>query len=212
LVDNFRRKSFCGYLFAKTFSSETGRCSKSSFKSAQELFKQYVTDSKKATLTAKGVIKNKCKALGLPETITVRFVKIKLSTGETEVLVTSLLDSEKYTTEMLKELYKEQRGIECIYGVRKERLKIDNFTGKTVISIKQDFYATIFLIGLESILTQQAEMQLFDKSRQNQHRQIVNKMVSFNAKFFDRVILPLFTNSRTYENINRVVYQGSNLC
>ncbi|TGO02389.1 hypothetical protein PN36_25800 [Candidatus Thiomargarita nelsonii] len=72
-------------------------------------------------------------------------------------------------------------GIECIYGVIKERLKIDNFTGKTVISVKQDFYATIFLIGLESILTQQAEMQLFDKSRQNQHRQIVNNMVSFNA-------------------------------
>jgi len=72
-------------------------------------------------------------------------------------------------------------GIECLYGVIKERLKIDNFTGKTVISVKQDFYATIFLIGLESILTQQAEMQLFDKSRQNQHRQIVNNMVSFNA-------------------------------
>ncbi|KHD07648.2 hypothetical protein PN36_29730 [Candidatus Thiomargarita nelsonii] len=72
-------------------------------------------------------------------------------------------------------------GIECLYGVIKERLKVDNFTGKTVISVKQDFYATIFLIGLESILTQQAEMQLFEKSRQNQHRQIVNNMVSFNA-------------------------------
>jgi len=82
---------------------------------------------------------------------------------------------------MLKELYKGQRGIECLYGVIKERLKIENFTGKTVISVKQDFYATMFLIGLESILTQQAEMQLFNKSRQNQHRQTVNNMVSFNT-------------------------------
>jgi len=47
-------------------------------------------------------------------------VRIRLSTGETEILVTSLLDSEKYTTQMLKELYKGQRGIECFYGVIKE--------------------------------------------------------------------------------------------
>ena len=70
----------------------------------------------------------------------------------------------------------------------------NNFAGKTVISVKpsrrkfllrknfllEDFYATIFLIGLESILTQRAEMQLFNKYRQNQRGQAVNNMVSFN--------------------------------
>ncbi|TGO02141.1 hypothetical protein PN36_29725 [Candidatus Thiomargarita nelsonii] len=102
-------RNYTSYIFlaslVKFGRQFTGRCSKSSFKPAQELFKQYVTDSKKATLTASVAVKNKCKALGLPETITVRFVKLKLSTGETEVLVTSLLDNEKYTTQMLKELY-----------------------------------------------------------------------------------------------------------
>jgi hypothetical protein len=34
---------------------------------------------------------------------------------------------------------------------------------------------------LESVLTQTADLQLFNKSRQNQHRQTVNNMVSFNA-------------------------------
>jgi len=58
---------------------------------------------------------------------------------------------------------------------------IDNFTRKTVISVKQDFFATLFLTGLESVLTQTADLQLFHKSSQNQHRQIVNNMVSFNA-------------------------------
>ena len=80
----------------------TGRCSKSLFKAAQQLFKQYVIYSKTATLTANGDVKKQCKALGLPETITVRFVKKKLSTGETEVLITSLLDGEKYTTQMFQ--------------------------------------------------------------------------------------------------------------
>jgi len=158
-----------------------GRCSKSSFKAAQKMFKQHVTDSSIVTLKAQGDVKKKCKALGLSEKITVRFVRVILSTGEIEVLVTSLLDEKKYTTQMFKELYKRQRGVECFLGVLKERLKIDNFTGKTVISIKPDFFATIFLTGLESVLTQTAESQLFDKSRQNKHRQTVNNMVSFNA-------------------------------
>ncbi|OAD21614.1 hypothetical protein THIOM_002613, partial [Candidatus Thiomargarita nelsonii] len=135
------------------------------------MFKQHVTDSSIVTLKAQGVLRmKKCKALGLSEKITVRFVRVILSTGEIEVLVTSLLDEKKYTTQMFKELYKRQRGVECFLGVLKERLKIDNFTGKTVISIKPDFFATIFLTGLESVLTQTAESQLFDKSRQNKHR------------------------------------------
>jgi len=119
--------------------------------------------------------------VGLPEKITVRFVRVRLSTDEIEVLVTSLLDEGKYTAQMFKELYHLRWGVECFFCVLKERLKIDNFTGKTVISIKQDFFATLFLTGLESVLTQTADLQLFKKSRQNQHRQIVNNMVSFNA-------------------------------
>ncbi|OAD21541.1 Transposase, IS4-like domain protein [Candidatus Thiomargarita nelsonii] len=158
-----------------------GRCSRSSFKAAQQLFKQYVIDSKKATLTAKGEVKKQCKILGLDEQITVRFARIKLSTGETEVLVTSLLDSEQYTTQMLKELYHLRWGIETFLGVLKERLKIENFTGKTVIAIKPDFFATLFLTGLESILTQTADLYLFKKSSLNKLRQTVNNIVSFNA-------------------------------
>jgi len=71
--------------------------------------------------------------------------------------------------------------IETLFSVLKERLKIDNFTGKTVIAIKQDFLATLFLTGLESILTQTADLYLFKKSSHNKLRQTVNNMVSFNA-------------------------------
>jgi len=82
---------------------------------------------------------------------------------------------------MFKELYNLRWGVECFFGVLKERLKFDNFTGKTVISVKQDFLATLFLTGLESVLTQTAESQLFKNSSLNKPRQTVNNMVSFNA-------------------------------
>jgi len=158
-----------------------GRCSKSSFKAAREMFTQRVIDTKTTTIIAHGDVKRKCKSLGLPEKITVRFVKIRLITDEIEVLVTSLLDEEDYTAQMFKELYHLRWGVECFFGVLKERLKMDNFTGKTVISVKQDFLATLFLTGLESVLTKTVDLQLFKKSRQNIHRQTVNNMVSFNA-------------------------------
>jgi hypothetical protein len=72
--------------------------------------------------------------LGLPEKIIESFVRVRLSTGEIEVLVTSLLDEKKYLALMFKELYKEQRGVEGFFCVIKERVKIENFTGKTIIS------------------------------------------------------------------------------
>jgi len=113
----------------------TGRCSKQSFKAAQFLFKQSITDSSTVTLFAKGEVKKKCKKLGLPTKITVRFVRVRLSTGEIEVLVTSLLDEKQYTAHMFKELYKAQRGVECFYGVLKERLNLEHFSGKTAHAV-----------------------------------------------------------------------------
>jgi len=159
----------------------TGRCSKKSFKAARDMFKQRVTNSNIVTLKAKGDVKKMCQKLGLPEKMTVRFVRVRLSTGEIEVLVTSLLDEKKYTAQMFKELYNLRWGVEGFYGVIKERVKIENFTGKTVISVKQDFLAIMFITGLESLLTKAADSQLFKKSSLNKHRQTVNNMVSFNA-------------------------------
>ena len=105
----------------------TGRCSKTSFKAARNRFKQQVTNSNIVTLKAEGEVKKKCQKLGLPEKITVRFVRVRLSTGEIEVLVTSLLDEKRYTAQMFKELYNLRWGVEGFYGVIKERVKIENF-------------------------------------------------------------------------------------
>ena len=67
--------------------------------------------------------------------------------------MTSLLDEVKYPTADFKEIYGLRWGVETFYGVVKTRLQLENFTGKTVESIRQDFHATIYITGLESILT-----------------------------------------------------------
>lgn len=154
------------------------RCSSGSFQAAQALFSGQGPASQQVTLTAPPT-KKELKVGGLPKRLTVRFVRVLLDTGEYEVLVTSLLDEVKYPTADFKEIYGFRWGIETFYGVVKTRLQLENFTGKTVESIRQDFYATIYITGIESILTDDAEKQLSQRNTQYEYH--VNKVVSFNV-------------------------------
>lgn len=154
------------------------RCSSGSFSAAAAMFSGQGPASQQVTLTAPHTQKE-LKELGLPKQLTVRLVRVVLDTGEYEVLVTSLLDEVAYPASDFKEIYRLRWGIETFYDVAKTRLQLENFTGRTVESIRQDFYATVYITGLESILTDQAEERL--SQRNTKHEYHVNKTVSFNA-------------------------------
>ena len=112
------------------------------------------------TLQVPKELKNKLKEQKLPVSLKVRFVTVRLSTGELEVLVTSLLDDTLYKTEEFKELYNLRWGVETYYGLVKGRLALENFSGKTVEAVKQDFHATVFISNLESVLIEPAQEKL----------------------------------------------------
>ena len=125
---------------------------------------------------------SKCYAIklaGLPTTIPVRFVRVRLNTGEFEVLVTSLLDETLYPTADFKELYRLRWGIETFFGILKTRLGLENFTGKSAESVYQDFYSSVYLTGLEAMLTE--SVQCFLSRKETRYPQHVNRSVSFNA-------------------------------
>jgi hypothetical protein len=102
-----------------------------------------------------------------------------LNTGDWEVLVTSLLDETLYPTKDFLDLYHRRWGIETFYGVLKTRLGLENFTGRGTEAVRQDFHATIYLSGLESILTGTAQARLDEKK--TRHPQQVNQAVAFHA-------------------------------
>lgn len=137
------------------------RCSKGSFAIARKLHKQNRKGvSLITTLQVPKELKNKLKEQKLPVSLKVRFVTVRLSTGELEVLVTSLLDDTLYKTEEFKELYNLRWGVETYYGLVKGRLALENFSGKTVEAVKQDFHATVFISNLESVLIEPAQEKL----------------------------------------------------
>ena len=155
------------------------RCSTNSFKTARVLAKGTGLASQVVTLTPPDGQRAEIRKLGLPERLTVRFVRVMLNTGEAEILVTSLLDEQTYPAIDFTELYRLRWGIETFYGLLKTRLGLENFSGQGVEAIKQDFYATIYLTGIESVLTDAAQAQLDD--RNTRHPQTVNRAVSFNV-------------------------------
>jgi hypothetical protein len=115
----------------------------------------------------------------LPKTLTVRFVRVTLDNDKYEVLVTSLMNQQKYPITIFKELYYLRWGVETFYGVLKTRLGLENFSGYSPEAIRQDFHVAVLLTGVESILTEDAEEGL--KKQPGGHPKKVNKAVSFNA-------------------------------
>jgi hypothetical protein len=118
--------------------------------------------------------------LQLPERITVRLVTVRLSTGELEVLATTLLDEQKYAPGAFAEVYGYRWGIETYYGLLKSRLDLENFSGYSVEAVRQDVYATVFLSNLESILTAPVQQAMAAAAAPEPSPKI-NRAVSFPA-------------------------------
>lgn len=178
-------RNFASYRFLATLVERKRhfviRCSSGSFAAAQALFAADQETSRLATLSVPAAHKKQSRQEGYPPAIQVRFVAVRLSTGELEVLVTSLLDSECFPSADFKYIYNLRWGVETLYDVIKNRLSLENFSGKTALSVLQDFHATIFITGLESLLTQDADQRLDQRSQETKLAQTVNNMVSFHA-------------------------------
>lgn len=155
------------------------RCKTKSFEVASDMLAGKRPADVIVSVTPSKNVRRKIREEGLPTRLTVRFVRVILDSGEPEVLVTSLLDQKRYPAAIFKELYYLRWGIETFYGTLKNRLSLENFTGLSPEAVRQDFYATVFLTGAESILTMDAETKL-TKQKGGLPKK-VNKAVSFNV-------------------------------
>jgi hypothetical protein len=138
-------------------------------------------DSQIVTLKVHHAKRGEIRERDLPEQIRVRLVRLVLADGTIEVLVTNLLDEQRYPTAGFGPLYNLRWGVETFYGRLKTRLTLQNFSGYTLEAVKQDFFAAVFLTGLETLLTDEAQAQLGQRTSHTQHTYQVNHAVSFNA-------------------------------
>jgi hypothetical protein len=158
------------------------RCQANTFAVVNQLFKDNQEGrSVTVELVPHRELLKELEEAGLPTVLKLRFVTVRLKTGELEVLATNLLDEKLYPTQCFGELYNHRWGVETYYGLLKGRLDLGNFTGLSAEAIRQDVYSTVFVSNLESLLIAPANQQLEQHSQCLQHPQQVNHAVSFHA-------------------------------
>jgi len=176
------------------------RCSGSSFGIARNLLKKDRAGlSVVATLTINKELKTKVLEWGLPLEVKVRFVTVRLKTGELEVLITSLLDEEAYPTEDFAALYWRRWGQETFYARLKGRMDLENCSGLTLDAVEQDFAATVLLSNVESAVAGPAVAQLTERTSHRKQPAKINRAVSLHA--LKTRLIDLLTSSVPAEQV-----------
>lgn len=115
------------------------------------------------------------------EALKLRLVRVELNTGETEILITSLLDTQEFPTSSFGELYNLRWGTETCFDTLKNKLQLSAFSGHTAKAIYQDFYATILVANINTILIQDCKEQVEQISQGREHDYKINKNVSIGS-------------------------------
>ena len=103
-----------------------------------------------------------------------RLVRVELESGESEVLITSLTNMEQYPHHVFASLYHERWPVEEDYKTMKCRIEIENFTGKSVLSVYQDFHARVFSKNITAMLTFAAQERVEQSGAGRKHSYQIN--------------------------------------
>ena len=85
------------------------------------------------------------------DSINCRFVKYTINDTK-YMLLTSLMDTELDSHDLIKTLYHKRWGIETAYGYVKDSCSLANLHGKTIEHLQQEFYANFILFTIARIM------------------------------------------------------------
>jgi hypothetical protein len=112
--------------------------------------------------------------------VTYRLIRVELSTGETEVLLTTLL-SPSFTVEDFAWLYGKRWGVETCFDQLKNLFKAPVFSGYSALACKQDLWAVAIMFNLQTILILAAEPLLKARCKHRKRAYQINRNVSLSG-------------------------------
>ncbi len=134
-----------------------------------------------------------CKEMGLDiKPLKLRLVRVDLKNGETEILITSLTDDQIFPVHIFKELYHSRWPVEEDYKVLKCRIEVENFSGKSALSVNQDFHSKVLSKNLTAMTAHPLKGKIENKTRQRKYpyqlnfTQALSKMKSVMAMLFNQ--------------------------
>lgn len=136
-----------------------------------------------------------------------RISKSLLDNGVTEILFTNLTETE-VNIHKLKELYKMRWEIELNYEKIKNKLRIENFSGKRRTIIEQDFYSQIYLFNLQMAIQNKAQKELEQENKELREKSDKEKRPNTNLgigrlknKLIKILLKPLTEIKRIIDNL-----------
>ena len=110
--------------------------------------------------------------------VRVRLVRVELP-NSIEVLITNLWEGQGHPVEEFKDLYFMRWGIETNISIQKNILQLESFSGLSVFSVLQDFYATVMMTNLHSILIKEAQQTVESTVTERKYPVKINRNKSF---------------------------------
>jgi hypothetical protein len=128
------------------------------------------------------------------EPLMLRLIRVQ-NGDKVQILVTSLTDTKLYPINIIHALYHQRWPVEEDYKVIKCRMELENFTGKSTLSVYQDFHAKVFAKNLVSVLGFHVNMAL---KREHATRKLVYQINYTQALSKSKGVLALlFSETRS---------------
>ncbi len=133
---------------------------------------------------------------GLP----VRVIQLTLQPGERELLITNLNEREM-EYEAFGELYYKRWGIETKYKELKQKLETENFSGRLVDNVKQDFYAMMTVANMLSSCVRQANEKAKKKREKSNNRYEYQVNVNHAVGIFKDTLIHILIEENRFKRV-----------
>jgi len=121
--------------------------------------------------------------------LSIRVLTLELEDGTQEMLLSTLLDAETVPYADFQGVYAKRWGSETNYDVLKNILEIENFTGKSPLSVRQDFYATVLTNNIRGLIhwELQEEVEQENQRKTRTYAYQLNRNLSI-GRLKDRIV------------------------
>lgn len=121
-----------------------------------------------------------------------RLIRVDLPTGETEVLLTTLLNRKKYHYRHFGELYAKRWGVETCFHLLKSYFQAASFASYTINNVEQELWAMFALFNIQTICNTALTLQVDSLKTKRKYPYQLNRNVGLG--YLKRFLPSLFIN------------------
>lgn len=167
--------------------------------------------SRRKAIKDENILK-KAKELPYIEARIIKLPIINQNNKKDQLIILTNVYRKKFNAYEIADLYRQRWEIEVNYDRLKNKMEIENYSGKLEITIKQDFYSSIYIFNLAMILRNNIHKNLKPKNIKKLEKENKIYRTNFNTLIgrIKNKLLDLFTSKKEKIKIilNRIILRG----